>query len=144
MLKVKPILGLQTFSVRKLCVQEKHLWDTSSLSCTSSLELLHLPQQRWQFQKWCPLSICSSFSGNSPKNRGVGRTVYISSWQLEPHVAKQTRAVVEQSPRGTFTGSSRSGCNAEHTEQPLPPRAHCEPPPVSWDKLLVLTSWTRG
>lgn len=51
---------------------------------------------------------------------------------------------MEQSPRGTFTGSSRSGCNAEHTEQPLPPRAHCEPPPVSWDKLLVLTSWTRG
>lgn len=55
--------------------------------------------------------------------------------------AMETRAVVEQSPQSTFSGSPHSGCNAE---QPLPPRAHCEPPPVSWDKLLVLTSWTRG
>lgn len=49
--------------------------------------------------------------------------------------------MVEQSPQGTFTGSPHSGCDAE---QPLPPRAHCEPPPVSWEKLLVLTSQTRG
>lgn len=55
--------------------------------------------------------------------------------------AMETRAVVEQSPQSTFSGSPHSGCNAE---QPLPPRAHCEPPPVSWVKLLVLTSWTKG
>lgn len=112
--------------------------DTSSLSCTSSLELLYLPQQREQFQK-CPLSICNSCSGNSPKNRGVGRTVCISSWESKPHVGQGDKSCGGAEPPEFLYWQP-----SPHTEQPLPPRAHCEPPPLSWDKLLVLSTWSRG